>query len=156
MATNNPTAARDAVVAALCAARGDRQEAALALRASGHLPPPGPKCDRAVVTLYEIIADLPEGEEILTLYPSPSRRVDGVDYVPEPVVKPKPPAVVKAKTRSTPDALRMTRARGKRTRAACAALAGLKDESSVRNVEKRGFALGGRLLAWVEQQEANQ
>jgi hypothetical protein len=153
MANNDPAQARDVIIAALRKARGDREAAALALRESRHLPPDGTE-KRTLVTFYEIIRSLPDGAEILTLCPSPTYRVDGVDYVPEPVAKPKAPAVAKPKARSTPDALRMIRARGKRTRAECAILAGLKDESSVRNVEARGFKLGGRLLAFVVQQEA--
>ncbi len=53
----------------------------------------------------------------------------------------------------TADADRLKAAQGKMTDAACANAAGLKDESSVRNV-RRGMALKGKLLTWVEQREA--
>ena len=59
-------------------------------------------------------------------------------------------------TTGSADADRLIRARGSMTRADCARAAGLKDESSVRNVESptRGMKLAGKLLAWVESIEA--
>ncbi len=150
LANNKPDEARDIIIGALRAARGDRERAAFALRASGHLPPGGTD-KRSLVTFYEIMRSLPDGEEILTLCPSPSYRVDGVDYVEKPAAKLTPP---RATTNDATDALRVIRARRGRSRGECARLAGLLDESSVRNVEKRGMPLRGRLLAWVEQQEA--
>lgn len=59
-------------------------------------------------------------------------------------------------TTSTADAARLKAARGTMTRAECARAAGLKDESSVRNVESRGMKLAGKLLAWVESVEAGR
>lgn len=53
----------------------------------------------------------------------------------------------------TTDANRLIAARGTMTRQECARAAGLKDESSVRNVESRGMALAGKLRAWVESVE---
>ncbi len=57
-------------------------------------------------------------------------------------------------TTGTVDADRLKAARGAMSRAECARVAGLKDESSVRNVESRGMRLAGRLLAWVSEREA--
>ncbi len=69
-----------------------------------------------------------------------------------------PPAPALPETTGTTDADRLIRARGSMTRAECARAAGLKDESSVRNVESptRGMKLAGRLLAFVESIEAEQ
>lgn len=65
-----------------------------------------------------------------------------------------PVAPALPETTSSGDADRLKAARGTMSRGECARAAGLKDESSVRNVESRGFALKGRLLAWVESVEA--
>jgi hypothetical protein len=148
LANYQPAEARDIIVNALRAARGDRSVAALALRASGYLPPGGTD-KRTLVTFYEIVRSLDDGAEILVLCPSPSFRVEGVDYVNKPAAK-----STRAKASTTSDATRVIRARRGRSRGECARLAGLKDESSLRNVEKRGMPLAGRLKAWVEQQEA--
>lgn len=59
-------------------------------------------------------------------------------------------------TTASADAARVIAARGTMTRAECARAAGLKDESSVRNVEARGMALAGKLRAWVESVEAGR
>lgn len=56
----------------------------------------------------------------------------------------------------TTDADRLKAARGDMTRQECATAAGLKDESSVRNVETRGMRLAGKLLVWVEAQESGR
>lgn len=154
LANNRPAEALDIIVGALRAARGDRGAAALALRASGHLPPGGTD-KRSLVTFYEIVRGIPDGEDILTLCPSPSYRVDGVDYADEPAVSEVTAIKVEpAAPKPPPEAERLIRARGAMSRGECARAAGLLDESSVRNVEKRGMPLRGRLLAWVEQQEA--
>ncbi len=146
LANVRPAEARAIIIGALRASRGDRKAASFALRESGHLPPGGTD-KRTLVTFYKIVSSIDNGS-ILSLCPSPSRRVDGVDYVDEP--EPNAARVAKSPT----DAERLIKARGAMSRGECARAAGLADESSVRNVEKRGFALGGRLLAWVERQEA--
>ncbi len=65
-----------------------------------------------------------------------------------------PPRIVALPERAgAADADRVKAARGKMTRAECARAAGLKDESSVRNVEARGMPLRGALLAWVVARE---
>ena len=65
-------------------------------------------------------------------------------------------AAAKGITPAPTAADRLRAARGTMTRAECAHAAGLNDESSVRNVEARGMALGGRLLAWVVSVEAGR
>jgi hypothetical protein len=152
LANHEPDQARLIILRAFYRAKYDHDRAALDLRGARLLPPEGTEA-RSRVTLYSIIRTLRLGAEIYALRnglacPIPEA-VEPATASPVVVVTPPAPMV-----RS--DAERLIRARGTMTRAECARAAGLKDESSVRNVESptRGMALAGRLRAWVEQQEA--